>query len=64
MYKYFIMSFILVMVSLCCVNLQVGEAFGILIFAKLGSMLRIYIYLSQENISGTHLCYICIWVRR
>ena len=40
MYKYVIASFILAMDAVCFVNLQAGEAFGILMFAKLGNMLR------------------------
>ena len=45
MYKYFIMYFILVMDTVCCVNLQAGEAFRILILAKLENILRRYIYI-------------------
>ena len=39
MSMYFILFFILVMDALCCVNLEDGEMFGILILAKLGIML-------------------------
>ena len=48
MYKYFITSVIILRDAVCCVNIQAGEAFGVLILAKLGSFcedIYIYIYL-------------------
>jgi len=46
MYKYFITSVIILRDAVCCVNIQAGEAFGVLILAKLGSFCEdIYIYI-------------------
>ena len=45
MYKYFIASVVLVTDSVCCVNLHAGDVFGILILAKLRTIMRRYIYI-------------------
>jgi hypothetical protein len=54
--KYFISSFNLVMVALCCVNLDAGEVFGILILAKWGIiLLRRHLWLIYTYILALQL---------
>ena len=55
MNKHFNTSFVLVMDAVCYMILQDGEEFGILIFAKLGNMLRIYLYTECNRRNGPDL---------
>ena len=56
--KDFISSFNLVMVALCCVNLDAGEVFGILILAKWGIiLLRSHLWFIYIYIGIAIICY-------